>query len=182
MALNNAAALINPQLNGVTINGAPSGPNQALISTSPTAAAWEVGAIQDYDTYTGFSFVNVPPPFTQVVATIPTGGLQQANLVGSYVEGELLINNVSYTGSAPRFALTADVATQWVLSPCRRTLPTTCDFHRSAFFCASPAGEMNVYFQMLLLDCIHLELTVNSRSAGTSQFRTIALWSQPLRP
>lgn len=143
VALNNAAVLINPQLNGVTINGAPSGPNQALISTSPTAAAWGVGAIQDYDTYTGFSFVNVPPPFTQVVATIPTGGLQQANLVGSYIEGELLINNVAYTGSTPGFALNFNGG---AIGSFTLAASTSYDVRFTVALSSSrlPQGEMNV--------------------------------------
>ena len=142
--LSTLASMNEPVINGVTINGAPSGPNQTLISTSPTAATWQVGAIQDYDTYTGFSVINVPPPFTQVVATIPMGGLQQANLVGSYVEGELLINNVSYSGSAPIFALQQSGNTMGSF-PLASGVTYDVRFSLALSSVRLPQAEMNVY-------------------------------------
>jgi hypothetical protein len=103
--LSDNCIVTNPVINGVTISGAPTGAGQSLVSTSPTAATWGIGSILDYDNYTGLALLNNVVPATGTLTTIPAGGVEQTGPVGSYIEGELVVNNISYTGSAPVFSL-----------------------------------------------------------------------------
>ncbi len=96
----------NPIINGVTITNAPSGVGQPLTSTSTTTAAFgALGSIVDYDLYGGFALFGVSPPVTNTLQTLPIGAVQDANLQGSYIEGEIMISSLTYTGSPPVFQL-----------------------------------------------------------------------------
>jgi hypothetical protein len=105
VCISSSCTLTNPILNGVTISGAPTGPGQTLVSTSSTSANWGTGAVTDYDNYTGANLINASVPFSLPLATIPISGVEATGAVGSYIEGEVLINNVTYTGSAPTIVL-----------------------------------------------------------------------------
>ena len=98
-------SLTNPSINGVTVSGSPSGSGQTLVTTSPTTAVWGQGAITDYDSYGGGGVIGLTPPFTETLQTLPIGAVEDSAAVGSYIEGEVVINNVAYSGSAPVFKL-----------------------------------------------------------------------------
>jgi hypothetical protein len=93
--------LTNPSINGVALTGSPTGAGQTIVTTSPTTAIWGQGNITDYDNYTGFAVVGLTPPFTNNFTLLPIGAVEDANAQGSFIEGELLINQVTYSGSAP---------------------------------------------------------------------------------
>ena len=97
--------LTNPSINGVVISGTPTGAGQTIVTTSPTTGVWGQGSITDYDNYGGGGVIGLTPPFTETIQTLPIGAVEDSGLQGSYIEGELLVNNVSFSGSAPVFKL-----------------------------------------------------------------------------
>ena len=101
VCLSTSCTLTNLSLNGVAITGAPTGPGQTLVSTSPTAAAWGIGSILDYDTYSANSLITIPIPVTTTLQTLPIGAVENTGPVGSFIDGEVVVNGVTYSGSAP---------------------------------------------------------------------------------
>ena len=100
VCISSSCSLINPIFNGVTVSGAPTGAGQTLVSTSTTAASWGLGAITDYESY-GAALISIPTPTTYTFQTLPIGSVQSGNAKGSFIQGELIVNHFTYTGSAP---------------------------------------------------------------------------------
>ena len=101
VCISTSCGLTSPAINGVTITGAPTGAGQTIVSTSSTAATWGLGAITDYDSYSPNSLINIPIPVTTTLQTLPIGAVENTGPVGSFIDGEVVVNGVSYSGSAP---------------------------------------------------------------------------------
>lgn len=69
-------------------------------------AAWVSlpGGFSDYDDYTPVAFIASAPAVIRT-NTIPTGGVQQAQAVGSYIEIETSFNVSAFTGATPTYVL-----------------------------------------------------------------------------
>ena len=62
-----------------------------------------VGVLERSRTMTvmAHSLISIPTPTTYTFQTLPIGSVQSGNATGSFIQGELIVNHFTYTGSAP---------------------------------------------------------------------------------